>query len=482
MEANGIKTKNRLLIKGMFPTFLLCSIGGGIIYLLPYLSNQYSLAMQEALKATPTQVGTMVTMFGIINWILYLPSGLLADKFSSKKLMVFSLIATGLLGGIYAMFPPVWLMYILHILLGITSTFTFWSVCIAVVRAIGTENAQGTVYSIWYILKGTFVGLASLIGVVIFGAFAAKGNGIEGLRAIILFYSGLTLLTGVLGIFLFKDVRLSETSDFKMKDVKEFKKYPALWVAGIAAMAVWVVYICCFQMPQYLTQIFGMSQEKASLWKTLTSLAFPFPAALLAGFLSDKLFKSKMQFISVMMVLMTLTAALFLIVPTGAGVAVQIVLFVLLNEFMVGAIALIFSIISELGVPPALSGTAAGILSFMYYLPETFGYLVTNKFVEDAKGHEIDGYRNVFIFMLAFCVLGTVAIYLTRLIVTRTKKHISASAGEDLVLAMPEGIKTDVKVKNIETEDKLQERAIVCDHDDVSESIEEGYKAVSDNE
>jgi len=55
---------------------MLClCLSGGVIYLLPYLREIYYLPMQEALHLTNTQLGVLMSAFGVTAMISYFPGG-----------------------------------------------------------------------------------------------------------------------------------------------------------------------------------------------------------------------------------------------------------------------------------------------------------------------------------------------------------------------------------------------------------------------
>ena len=79
---------------------MLClCLSGGVIYLLPFLREFYYLPMQEALQLTNTQLGVLMSVFGVTAMISYFPGGWLADKMGPKRLITISMISTGLAGG-----------------------------------------------------------------------------------------------------------------------------------------------------------------------------------------------------------------------------------------------------------------------------------------------------------------------------------------------------------------------------------------------
>jgi len=88
-------------------TLILMILAMNTIYMLPYLMYTYYTPLQEAmgLIGRDADYGRLLNVYGIANVILYLPGGWVADKFDCKKLLVFSMVSTGVLGLWEATFP-----------------------------------------------------------------------------------------------------------------------------------------------------------------------------------------------------------------------------------------------------------------------------------------------------------------------------------------------------------------------------------------
>ena len=69
-------------------------LSGGIIFLLPYLFEVYYIPLREALGLSRTQLGSLMSAFGITALITYFPGGWLADRISPRKLISTSCIST----------------------------------------------------------------------------------------------------------------------------------------------------------------------------------------------------------------------------------------------------------------------------------------------------------------------------------------------------------------------------------------------------
>lgn len=82
-------------LKRNFILLIILTLSGSFIYTLPYFRSYYYDAFMSAFHMTNTQMGLCGTYFGLFGAVSYLIGGVIADKFSIKKLIPFSLIVTG---------------------------------------------------------------------------------------------------------------------------------------------------------------------------------------------------------------------------------------------------------------------------------------------------------------------------------------------------------------------------------------------------
>ena len=93
-----------LLSKKWLILFIIC-VGGGIVYILPYIQYSFYDDLQAAFGISNLQMGNLMTVLGIVSSIAYLFGGLLADKFNVRWLISISLAVTGAAGIWFATFP-----------------------------------------------------------------------------------------------------------------------------------------------------------------------------------------------------------------------------------------------------------------------------------------------------------------------------------------------------------------------------------------
>ena len=110
---------NKYNIKKYFLIFILSMIGGSFS-LLPYVKYIFYDALANFLNASNKEIGFLLTVYSVVCILGYIPGGLIADKFSIKKIIVISAFSTGLLNIILAFYASYKAAIIIWGLLGIT--------------------------------------------------------------------------------------------------------------------------------------------------------------------------------------------------------------------------------------------------------------------------------------------------------------------------------------------------------------------------
>ena len=81
---------------------LALGVAGGSIYLIPYVRYVFYDWQMGAMGISNAQLGLLTTAYTIGNMILYIPGGIIADKYNTKKCIIASLIMTTILTLIFA--------------------------------------------------------------------------------------------------------------------------------------------------------------------------------------------------------------------------------------------------------------------------------------------------------------------------------------------------------------------------------------------
>lgn len=72
-------------------TLFALGLAGGVMYIYPYIRYVFQNPLNETLGISDTQAGLLLTVYGVVSIILYIPGGILADKLRAKKPMLISM-------------------------------------------------------------------------------------------------------------------------------------------------------------------------------------------------------------------------------------------------------------------------------------------------------------------------------------------------------------------------------------------------------
>ena len=399
-------------------TLILVATAGGLITKLPYLRETYMEPLQQATGASMTQLGIIMSAYGIVNFICYFPGGVLADKFSSKSLIIVSCVGTALAGFWFWTMPSfIWLV-VIHGIFAITTVFTFWAAMVKSINRLGGPEEQGRLFGALEGGRG-FIGTIAAFGSVF--VFGLAADGIGGMKNAILYYSILLLVIAVLiAIFMEKDDPSQIVTDgekkknpFNMEDVVAVAKMPRVWLAGVLGICNYSALIFHGYITAYLSEAFGLSATVVANLSVIRTYFMMMVGAIVAGIISDKI-GSRIKFIGYAFIGMAVFATAYVAIPAGPG-AVPIIVanFVLYGLCLYSIKALYFATIDEVLVPKHLAGTASGIISLVTYAPEMFLYVVSGNMVDKYVGTAtpLQGYINCFIAMAILSVIGFISAF-----------------------------------------------------------------------
>jgi sugar phosphate permease len=390
---------------------------GGSIYTLPYLYQTYSGPMLEILELSQTQLGLLSTAFGIFAVTCYFPGGWLADRISARALLTISLGGTGGLGLAFATFPPLPLLLAIQALWGITSILTFWGALIKATRAWGGPDEQGRAFGILEGGRGIVEFVLAASTVLLFGAL---GGGVAGLRGAVLVYAGAALL-GALAVWMLvppmqpQPIRVVAGGGGNLAKVL---RMPIVWLLALIILIAYTSSLGGHRITQYAQDAFGMEADQAAWLSTLRQGLRPV-GAIGAGFLAERV--GTRRAMSVGFGVLALGFAALAWIPAKAATV-----WLLWTDVVVIALAVFalrgvyFALLEEGGVPLALTGTAAGVVSVIGFTGDVFFPPLTGWLV-DSYGFEI-GYQLTWRALAVACVLG--------LVVTRAlRRYLPAARG-----------------------------------------------------
>lgn len=394
------------LKKNMF-TICLLAFAGSIIYAMPYFRNYYYNDYMAAYNLSNVQMGALGSAYGLLGLASYFIGGVLADKFAAKKLLIISLVATGLGGFLHLVVTSFEGLVLLYGLWGFTSLLMFWPPLMKVMRTLGNDDEQSRVYGLFEGGRGVVNAVHLAIATAIFGFFQAKAAPQLGLNWIIIFYSVCPIVCAIILAIILKEPE-KETKEksepFKLKDVVQVMKMPAVWMMIVITFSTYTFNISFYYFTPYASDVIGASAVFAAIITVLAQYIRPV-SSIAGGCVADKFGKGQTMLVGFLT--MAVGTSILVLVPkldASLQVGLLIVACTVIYLAMYSNFGIYFSLLSEGRIPLEKSGVAIGLVSTLGYLPEVLCPLVAGKTLDVYTG--VTGYHIYFMGMIAIALVG----------------------------------------------------------------------------
>ena len=391
-------------------TIIALGLAGGSIYFIPYVKYVFYDAQIAAMGINNTQSGLLLTMYTIGNMVLYIPGGYLADKVSTKKALIISLVATSVLTWVYAFSLNFVVSMIIWLGLSFSTAFVFWSALMKAVRIVGTEEEQGFMYGLYYACNGIAAALTSFISLYAYNTAGEdiKSGFVRGVNA-----SGVVvLIAAICLVFLMKEdagkvTTESDDDKISLPMVGKVLKSPVVWILSIVILWGYGLKSSVSYFNPYLTEVVGVSAVNSGIFSIINNYLLLLLAPV-GGILADKVFKSTCKWLSVSFVILAVLFGGVLLIPSDISPMVASIYTLLPGAVTMMMYGVVFSSVSEAGISRTMTGTVIGISSIIGYLPDSIYSVLFGKWLDD-KGAA--GYTNIFVFLVASGILGAVLAF-----------------------------------------------------------------------
>ena len=391
-------------------TIIALGLAGGSIYFIPYVKYVFYDAQLAAMGINNTQSGLLLTMYTIGNMVLYIPGGYLADKVSTKKALIISLVATSVLTWVYEFSLNFVVSMIIWLGLSFSTAFVFWSALMKAVRIVGTEEEQGFMYGLYYACNGIAAALTSFISLYAYNTAGEdiKSGFVRGVNA-----SGVVvLIAAICLVFLMKEdagkvTTESDDDKISLPMVGKVLKSPVVWILSIVILCGYGLKSSVSYFNPYLTEVVGVSAVNSGIFSIINNYLLLLLAPV-GGILADKVFKSTCKWLSVSFVILAVLFGGVLLIPSDISPMVASIYTLLPGAVTMMMYGVVFSSVSEAGISRTMTGTVIGISSIIGYLPDSIYSVLFGKWL-DNKGAA--GYTNIFIFLVASGILGAVLAF-----------------------------------------------------------------------
>ncbi len=362
--------------------FFLVVLAAGSIYPLIYLKSNYQETILQVFNMSNAQLNSMYTILGWVFVFGYIPSGILSDRFSAKKLLAMSLFFTGLGGLWFAQVPSYEFVMAIFAIWGFFSVFTFWSAHMKIVKLLATEKEQGTFFGILDGGRGVVEALLASLALFIFSGILGTSVEVidkrEALIAVIYMYSAVLIITSVLIWFFVQDDKkvlaldaskkeATKSPEFKFSELGNLFKNKKVYLLGFIIFMGYAVFWTVYYLSWFLEVYVGI--DPVSVAGTMVVVLWMRPVGgFIGGYLGDKIGRTTVQMISLTGAATVLVAISVLPVTGNQGLFQPLI--ILLGIFLYAIRGTYWSLLGDLNLDALILGTAIGAISFIGYLPD----------------------------------------------------------------------------------------------------------------
>ena len=389
-------------------------MAGGAIYPLLYLRQNFEMTLISTLGISLTELNVAHSILGAAFVLSYVPSGWLADRFSPRTLLTFSVTMTGVVGFWYASIPaPEWIN-VIYGLWGLTTGLTFWAALIKGCSLLAPDDQQARFFGLLEGGRGLFEALLATIAVGWFAyAISSLGALDEGAMVqVIYFYSTVCLLIGALLWFVLNESSQAATEvgaspaesspvTFKetVRDLLSLVLNLRVWLVALCILTGYQVFWATYTYSAFLQTQFGLDAVAVAALTTVRLWMRPI-GALLMGFIGDRFHPVRSLGIAILLAGFSLIA--LLILPADSPFTLLYFAVATSSIVIYGVRGIYWASFNTARIEPRRAGLAIGLISMIGYTPDIYMPLVNT--------YLIDTYGDAVGFQLYFGGVGLTAI------------------------------------------------------------------------
>ena len=217
-------------------SFMVLMLGAGTMYKLYFMDGAFYVQMQEFMGLSHTQIGLVYSVSGWVSTFGFLAAIYITDRFSKRKMIPFALIGNGLAGCLLSTFPSFPIMLILFCTFAIFTDMLCWPTMLKTIRLLGNENEQGRMFGFLETGRGV---IDTVVNFSALALFVALGSNALGFKGALLFFSGVSIVLGIVSFFVLEDDKIAEINSTKEKNklafagMKDAFKNKGIWLTSV---------------------------------------------------------------------------------------------------------------------------------------------------------------------------------------------------------------------------------------------------------
>ena len=393
-----------------------------MVFSLPFhIPRFFRPTFLDVFNLTNTSLGDIFAVYGITAMLTYFPGGFIADYFSARILLAFSLISTAL-GGLYlAQFPSQQGLLFLFAYWGVTSILLFWAALIRATREWGGKLTQGRAFGLLDGGRGLVAAGAASIAVLVFSTTLPidvdSATHIQRKQAIVYViytYSILTFFGGVLVYWILpRNDSALITSKLTIENIKNVLHLNVVWYQAIIVFCAYCGYKGLDNYALYAVDVLNMNEVESARFTSIAAYLRPV-AAVAAGLLADKYLANNIVKYSFLLLIICYSLLIF-IGPTTSMINIIFANLIITYIAVFALRGVYFALLEESKVSKEVTGIAVGLISVIGFLPDIFFYPIAGRLLDAAPG--VQGHQYFFALLAIISIVGiTITITLLRYI------------------------------------------------------------------
>lgn len=394
-------------------------LGYTIVYATPFVQYVFYDSLVGTLGCTQQQLGYLITIFGIGN-LLAPFGGMLSDKFNTKKIYLFAVGVICVLNVLFVLNMTYSFALVIWAGFAFFALFLYFPAHTKLTRLVGSENQQGTIFGLTESFCGITNVIVNFIALFLFAKFANDTYGTNGLKAAIIGYAVLGVISLVILAILVPDPgkptaesggESNINAKMTIKDWVSIVINPRTWMSGIAVFTTYTMYCTLSYYTPYFSNVLGVSLAGTGAIAIIRQYGTRFIGAPVGGWLGDKI-HSVSKVVGVSLAAAVVIVLVFMFVPVGTSAAVLTALTLCAGVLTYMARGCMFAVPSELKIPRKYAGTTSGVVCAIGYCPDLFIFVLFGYWL-DKYGNA--GYQNIFIYAAVIMTIGVVNAIVTQI-------------------------------------------------------------------
>lgn len=376
---------------------------------LPYIHFKFYDIIRAATQTTNTELGYLMTVFIVVSILIYLPAGIIGDRWSTRKILICSASITSLCNVVFAIIPSFASALVIWGVLAVSACGVY-PCLIKAVRVSGDKEEQGRMFGTFLGMQGFVMVVIGFIDAYIYEMFTDQMDGLK----YMLFFQAAALVIAVICVCLFITDKTpydfyedqDEKSASAVNTLLEVLKSGRVWILVVLITCSYGCYVSMGYMTPYTTNVLGASITFGAVLGTVRVYGIRIFAGPISGYIADKLGNSSRLMIIAYSIFIGLILYLLNMSPATSHTVI-IAITMLISFACMMFYCVMYASMEEVRIPPHQTATAVSVITIFSSLPDAVFGLLYGHWL-DVQG-PVQGYVTIFNFIAVLACIGLLA-------------------------------------------------------------------------